>query len=70
MPNIQAKVAMDKENHPGDFCPTRRCLWRTGGGSCPRHAAENERIAEMIRKDRLARAEAIGRTIRPNYTGD
>jgi len=66
--NIQAKVAQDKENHPEQFCPAHRCLWRTGGNGdyCPRHVAQ----AEMIRKDRLARAAAIGRTIRPNYTGD
>lgn len=31
---------------------------------------EDAARAEMIRRDRLARAEAIGRTIRPNYTGD
>jgi hypothetical protein len=35
--NIQAKVALDKERHPERYCPARRCLWRTGGGHCPRH---------------------------------
>jgi hypothetical protein len=37
MPNIQAKVALDKERHPERYCPARRCLWRTGGVLCPRH---------------------------------
>lgn len=70
--NIQATVAKDKEAHPERYCPEPRCLWRTDErdkyptGYCPRH----ESVAEMIRRDRLARAEAIGRTIRPNYTGD
>jgi hypothetical protein len=32
-----AKVALDKEKHPERFCPVKRCLWRTGGGFCPRH---------------------------------
>ena len=34
---IAAQVANDKEKHPERFCPHRRCLWRTGGGYCPRH---------------------------------
>jgi hypothetical protein len=51
--NIQAKVALDKEKRPEDFCKVRRCLWRTRrcdpmtremvpspnceNGYCPRH---------------------------------
>jgi hypothetical protein len=27
--NIQAKVALDKQNHPEQFCPVHGCLWRT-----------------------------------------
>jgi hypothetical protein len=48
MSNTQAKVAIEKSEHPERFCPARRCLWRTaklnhatgqreGGGYCPRH---------------------------------
>ena len=38
MNSINGKVGRDKEKHPEKFCPTRRCLWRTGDGSyCPRH---------------------------------
>jgi predicted amidohydrolase len=25
--NIQAKVALDKEQHPEKYCPVKRCLW-------------------------------------------
>lgn len=83
MSSVAANVAANKERHPENYCPTNRCLWRTGGGYCPRHdpmrgfsetdAEREKRIldrAEMIREDRLCRAEAIGKTIRPNYTGD
>ena len=38
MPRIAATVARSKEQHPERYCPERRCLWRTGGGYCPRHA--------------------------------
>jgi len=38
--NTQAKVAIEKREHPERFCPTARCLWRTGGGYCPRHGRE------------------------------
>jgi hypothetical protein len=34
---IAASVAREKEAHPERFCPVKRCLWRTGGGFCPRH---------------------------------
>lgn len=37
--NTAAQVAQTKENHPERFCPKPRCLWRTGGGYCPRHIA-------------------------------
>jgi hypothetical protein len=33
-------VAKAKEKHPEMFCPKKRCLWRTGGGYCPRHKPE------------------------------
>jgi hypothetical protein len=32
-----AKVAINKEKHPEKYCPYPKCLWRTGGGYCPRH---------------------------------
>jgi len=35
-----AKVAEAKRKHPDQFCPRARCLWRTGGGPCPRHGGE------------------------------
>jgi hypothetical protein len=33
----QVEVALDKEEHPDRYCPVPGCLWRTGGGYCPRH---------------------------------
>jgi hypothetical protein len=40
-------VAANKEEHPELYCPGRKCLWRTGGGYCPRHQpAEDEREPE------------------------
>ena len=35
---VAASVAENKERNPGKYCPVKRCLWRTGGGYCPRHA--------------------------------
>jgi hypothetical protein len=36
--SVAASVAKSKEAHPEQFCPSQRCLWRTGNGSrCPRH---------------------------------
>ena len=35
--NIAAKVAKAKAERPEQFCPHKSCLWRTGGGHCPRH---------------------------------
>lgn len=32
-----SKVAANKLKHPELYCPHPRCLWRTGGGRCPRH---------------------------------
>ena len=41
--SIQANVALHKQEHPELYCPTHRCLWRTGDGShCPRHTARGE----------------------------
>jgi hypothetical protein len=35
---VAASVAAAKERRPDQYCPKPRCLWRTGGGYCPRHA--------------------------------
>jgi hypothetical protein len=32
-----SKVAEHKAKHPELYCKHPRCLWRTGGGLCPRH---------------------------------
>lgn len=54
----QAKVALDKSAHPENYCPTRRCLWRTGGGLCPRHETGDWR-SDYDRT--VTRAHALGR---------
>jgi hypothetical protein len=41
-----AKVAAHKNAHPELYCPDARCLWRTGGGRCPRHGGEPSREPE------------------------
>ena len=33
-----SKVAAHKAKHPELYCPYVKCLWRTGGPLCPRHA--------------------------------
>ena len=35
--NAVVSAVSEKERHPEKYCPTKRCLWRTGGGACPRH---------------------------------
>lgn len=55
---IAAHVANDKMNHPDQFCPEPRCLWRTGGNFdyCPRHQPRTVReavTAQRIREGRL-----------------
>lgn len=39
-PRVQIRVALDKAAHPERYCPVAKCLWRTGGGLCPRHGGE------------------------------
>lgn len=47
--NTAAKVAREKAAHPERFCPHARCLWRTGGGFCPRHRQAAPLKAEQPR---------------------
>jgi hypothetical protein len=43
--SVQVKVALHKERAPEKFCPARKCLWHTGGGTCPRHTPKEEPCA-------------------------
>ena len=47
-----SKVAQAKIDHPEDFCPTPRCLWRTFGHytPCPRHASQHDGTSGQDRK--------------------
>ncbi len=47
---VAASVAENKERNPGKYCPAKRCLWRTGGGYCPRH----QHLAQGDRQDAAA----------------
>ena len=51
MMNTQANVAIDKQKRPEKYCPAPRCLWRTGGGHCPRHAPKPQQstVLDWIR---------------------
>lgn len=49
-----AKVAEYKRRHPELYCPAPRCLWKTGGGSCPRHGADVDRERSERVRQRLA----------------
>lgn len=44
---VAARVARDKEENPGRYCPSRGCLWRTGGGPCPRHPEVEIRVERV-----------------------
>ena len=48
MSRTAARVAASKTAHPEEFCPNARCLWRTGGGACPRHAASSLRLVVYV----------------------
>ena len=38
--SVAAKVRVAKSLPPHEYCPSARCLWRTGGGWCPRHGGQ------------------------------
>lgn len=46
MSNIAQRVREQKEQHPENFCPVSRCLWRTntreGYRPCEKHPPGNE----------------------------
>jgi hypothetical protein len=53
--NTAAKVAKHKERHPELYCPTGKCLWRSGGGPCPRHGESTSgRKSDVLEPIRLA----------------
>lgn len=43
---VAKKVRENKEKHPELYCPNPKCLWRTGGGPCPRHAPAKPPVCE------------------------
>jgi hypothetical protein len=43
--SVAKSARLDKEARPELYCPERRCLWRTGGGWCPRHRPTADLVA-------------------------
>jgi hypothetical protein len=71
-----AKAAREqKERHPELYCPVDRCLWRTGGGRCPKHPAPVAvELAEMEARDPKLRGlgervERLGRALVAQASG-
>lgn len=52
--SVAKSARLQKEREPGDFCPTRNCLWRTGGGLCPNHGGPSKK--ELAEKMKLQHA--------------
>ena len=48
MNSTASKDAENKRQHPEYYCPVPRCLWRTGGGRCPRHQLVSEEMREPL----------------------
>ena len=50
--SIQAKVGIDKQEHPERYCPERGCLWRIqtrdGYSPCGRHAPTSVRAMAKL----------------------
>lgn len=65
-----AKVARHKQNNPALYCPTGRCLWRTGGGPCPRHCKtapdRKSDVLEPIRRAARAQSSTFIAALREN----
>jgi hypothetical protein len=45
---VAAKVAANKEKHPERYCRAPKCLWRTGGGYCPRHTPAKAEAGQEV----------------------
>jgi hypothetical protein len=52
--SVAASVAKSKAAHPEEFCTHAKCLWRTGGGKCPRHRDGALRVKFFFRDGRHA----------------
>ena len=61
--NTAAKVAEQKRQHPERYCPEPRCLWRTGGGWCPRHAPRVHATPAPINGETARRGETLGELV-------
>jgi hypothetical protein len=61
--NTAAKVAKHKEANPHLYCS--KCLWKTGGGNCPRHGGGSFPLESVqIRSCSEVAADETARAIR------
>jgi hypothetical protein len=44
--SVAKSVRLHREKHPELYCS--KCLWRTGGGDCPRHRSKGVRLIATI----------------------
>lgn len=43
--SVAKSVRLNKERRPDQYCPSPKCLWRTGGGFCPKHAQNGGKLS-------------------------
>ena len=55
-----AKVRLAKEAKPELFCSKPGCLWRTGGGDCPKHKSSVQADIDRARDEGLDLYEVFG----------
>lgn len=61
--NIQATVALDKQERPERYCAHRRCLWALRSGPCPKHMTAGEEEEGNVKQERLEQIVAYGNPV-------
>jgi hypothetical protein len=62
--SVAKSVRLHKEAHPELYCSNPSCLYRTGGGDCPKHFREE--LAAIVAAKRAAKPQpvaSIGRLV-------
>jgi hypothetical protein len=63
---VAKSVRLAKEKHPELYCSGKHCLYRTGGGDCPKHFREQLKAGIARRSaHEVGRCESCG-----DYTND
>ena len=58
--NVAQTVRLAKEAKPELFCSKPGCLWRTGGGDCPKHKSSVQADIDRARDEGLDLYEVFG----------